>query len=486
MLSDGDKTQLDGVDMAKLRNRATRFLWPGLALLVVLVAAVAWGLAQEEDDLGTRARAALADAGIEAEVTVEGRDVAVAADTQADAERAETIVADLRGVRTVSAVAAVVGLAAPTTSLAEPAPTTAPSTSPPPPTTAPPVTTPPTTVAPTTTVPETTTTTAPQPAGATLTARLAQGTLTVQGTVPSEEVAAGVAAVADLIYAPFVDNQLQVDAGAAPAAWLPAAPGAIAVLPLVGEAELRLEGDSATLVAKAATPEKAARLQGAVEARLAGTVPLEADIEVTGQGLPSFSASAPGDGTVTLSGVMPDQAAVDRIVGAASQAFGAENVTADVVVGDDVSAEFTVFRIPLVFIQFAPIPQWEFNIDGDVITGNLRGGATFDFGSAELTPELQALLGTAAGIITRNPTLALTVEGHTDAIGSNAFNQGLSEARAQAAVDYLVTLGVPAERLVAVGYGETRPIGDNATEEGRARNRRVEFAFGPAAPQGDQ
>ncbi len=472
--------------MAQPRKRSW-FLWPALALLAVLVAAVVWGLGQEEDDLGKRARAALADAGIEAEVTVEGRDVSLAAATQADAERAGTIVQGLRGVRTVNVGASVVGLQATATTVADLPPATTAITAPPP-TTAPPTTAPPTTLAPTTTttLPETTTTTAPQPAGSHLTARLAQGTLTVQGAVPSEEVAAGVAAVADLIYAPFVDNQLQVDPAVAPAAWLPTAPGAIAVLPLVGEAELRLDGEAATLVAKAATPEKAARLEGALEARLAGTVPLAVDIQVTGQDLPSFAASAPGDGTVTLTGVMPDQAAVERIVGAASQAFGPENVTADVVVGDNVSAEFTVFRIPLVFIQFAPIPQWEFNIDGDVITGNLRGGATFAFGSAELTPELRALLDTAAGIITRNPTLALTVEGHTDSIGSNAFNQGLSEARAQAAVDYLVTLGVPAERLVAVGYGETRPIADNGTDEGRARNRRVEFAFGPAVPQGDQ
>ncbi len=469
--------------MSGSRTPARWLPWLGLALLVVAASAVVWGLSRQEGDIEDRARTALAEAGIEAEISVKGRDVEVAAGTQADAQRAESIVLQLEGVRQVTAVAAVVGLGAPTTSSPEPPPTTAaaPATT----TTAPPVTT-------TTAPPVTTTTTeAPPPTTAppgvsALTARLSAGTLTLTGTVPDEAVAAGVAAVADLIYAPFVDNQLQVDPSVAPAGWLPAAPGAVAVLPVVGEAELALAGDQATLTATAASPEKGARLQGAVEARLAGTVPLESAIEVTGQDPPAFRASAPGDGTVTISGVMPDQAAVERIVGAAAQAFGPENVTSTVEVGPNVSAEFTVFRIPLVFIQFAPIPQWEFQIEDDIITGNLRGGATFAFGSADLTPELRALLDTAAGIITRNPTLGLAVEGHTDSVGSNEFNQGLSERRAQSAVDYLVSLGVPAERLSAVGFGETQPIADNGTDEGRARNRRIEFAFGPAAPQGDQ
>ncbi len=450
-------------------------LWVGLAWIVVAVAAVAWGVGANESDVGDRAATALAEAGITADLTVDGRDVEVRAETAADAARAEEVLRGLDGVRRVDASSAIVALDDPA-----PASTAPPATDPPASTstttTAPPETT--TTTAP---PPETTTTTAPPaPAESVLTARLAGGTLTVDGVVPSAEVAAGVAAVADLIYAPFVENTLAVDESVPPTAWLAGAPRAVAVLPTVGEAELRLDGSGATIVATAATPEKAARLEGSLAAVLGPDVPLQSDISITGQNPPFFTASAPGDGTVAIAGAMPDQAAVDRILGAAAQAFGAENVTSELAVGDDVSAEFTVFRIPLVFIQFAPIPQWEFQIDGDVITGNLRGGATFASGSAELTPELQELLGTAAGIITRNPTLGLVVEGHTDSIGSNAFNQRLSEARAQSAVDFLVGLGVPAERLTAVGFGETRPIGDNATDAGRATNRRIEFAFGPA------
>ena len=109
----------------------------------------------------------------------------------------------------------------------------------------------------------------------------------------------------------------------------------------------------------------------------------------------------------------------------------------------------------------------------------MRGGATFDFGSAELTPELRTLLDTGTGILLRNPSIFMTIEGHTDSVGSDTFNLTLSTARAQAGVDYLVGLGVPPERLLAVGYGETRPIGSNETVEGRRENRRLEFVLGP-------
>ncbi len=209
-------------------------------------------------------------------------------------------------------------------------------------------------------------------------------------------------------------------------------------------------------------------------------------LEITGLAPPLFAASAPGDGSVTLSGVMPDQAAVDRIEAAAFQAFGTGNVTSELTVGEGVDTTFSLFRVPLVFAQFAPMPQWQFRIENDAITGNLRGGATFAFGSAQLTPELEALLQTAAGIISRNPTLGLRVEGHTDSIGSDAFNQRLSEARAASAVAYLTGLGIDPARLTAVGRGETQPIATNDTDEGRAQNRRVEFAFGPVQAQGDQ
>ena len=73
------------------------------------------------------------------------------------------------------------------------------------------------------------------------------------------------------------------------------------------------------------------------------------------------------------------------------------------------------------------------------------------------------------------PQMTIEIGGHTDGKGSEAYNQRLSENRAKAVVDYLVSKGVDAKRLKYKGYGKTMPVDTNDTEEGRAKNRRVEF-----------
>ncbi len=73
-------------------------------------------------------------------------------------------------------------------------------------------------------------------------------------------------------------------------------------------------------------------------------------------------------------------------------------------------------------------------------------------------------------------TLKLEVQGHTDNVGNDASNQTLSEARAKAVMTWLTQHGVAADRLTAKGYGKTKPVADNGSDEGRAKNRRVEIA----------
>jgi outer membrane protein OmpA-like peptidoglycan-associated protein len=99
----------------------------------------------------------------------------------------------------------------------------------------------------------------------------------------------------------------------------------------------------------------------------------------------------------------------------------------------------------------------------------------FRTGSAELDSASEPLLDTGADIAKRCPSVSFDVEGHTDNVGGRRYNQGLSERRAQAVVDYLARKGVGASRIHAAGYGETRPVAPNASEAGRAKNRRIEF-----------
>ena len=101
----------------------------------------------------------------------------------------------------------------------------------------------------------------------------------------------------------------------------------------------------------------------------------------------------------------------------------------------------------------------------------------FEFNSAKLTASDKERLNTISTRLKNEaPTAKLSVTGHTDSVGRDAYNQKLSEQRAQSVTDYLVSTGVPQASFVSVqGAGETRPQADNATAEGRAMNRRVEI-----------
>ncbi len=99
----------------------------------------------------------------------------------------------------------------------------------------------------------------------------------------------------------------------------------------------------------------------------------------------------------------------------------------------------------------------------------------FEFDSAKLTAGSTATLDEAVRILKRHSDLKVEIAGHTDSRGSEQYNQGLSERRAQSVADYLIAHGVSNHSITVKGYGESQPIADNGTEEGRAANRRVEL-----------
>ena len=99
----------------------------------------------------------------------------------------------------------------------------------------------------------------------------------------------------------------------------------------------------------------------------------------------------------------------------------------------------------------------------------------FDFNSAEIKPEAYPMLDEASDILKKNPELNVQIDGHTDNVGPAAYNMKLSERRAQATMDYFIRRGIDARRLMIKGFGFTKPAASNDTEEGRAKNRRVEL-----------
>lgn len=102
-------------------------------------------------------------------------------------------------------------------------------------------------------------------------------------------------------------------------------------------------------------------------------------------------------------------------------------------------------------------------------------GAKFGFDSAELTAEGRTILDEQAAVLEEETDIKVEIAGHTDSTGPEAHNQGLSEERAKSVEEYLISKGISADRLKAVGYGQSRPIAPNDTRDGRIINRRVEL-----------
>lgn len=155
-------------------------------------------------------------------------------------------------------------------------------------------------------------------------------------------------------------------------------------------------------------------------------------------------------GTIRLQGDVPDQATADQLGAIWAAAFGAANV--------DVA-----YRVA----PGAPLVEAE----------PLRAHDAVQFAPerADLTPEATAFLDLIARFLSQNPAVTLDIDGYTDSVGPDDANLALSQSRVDAIFMYLVAKGVAPERMKATGHGEADPAGDNATPEGQAANRRVEF-----------
>jgi OmpA-OmpF porin, OOP family len=243
-------------------------------------------------------------------------------------------------------------------------------------------------------------------------------------------------------------------------------------------------------------------------------------------GSASFKAETK-DGKVVLTGVLPDQATKDQLLARAREVYGADkivdNLTVDAKVGkpawlasvlgllpftskdvkngglsveknsisligqvasEDIKAKvykdasvafpnatinnlLTVGNTVMTADQEAAQAQINEQIAGKVIE--------FDSGSDQMTARGKAVLDEIAPIFEKSPDTNFEIGGHTDAQGDDGSNLKLSERRAITVKNYLVGKNLKAERFTAKGYGETQPIADNNTDEGRQRNRRIAF-----------
>ena len=126
-------------------------------------------------------------------------------------------------------------------------------------------------------------------------------------------------------------------------------------------------------------------------------------------------------------------------------------------------------QYPVAVKPVEPAPQTE------VITLSDAGNVLFDFDKSDLTPEAKAQLDTLMDKLRNADVVSIKVIGHTDSKGSDAYNQALSERRASSVAAYLLSQGLAPNKLTSEGRGESEPVADNASDEGRAENRRVEL-----------
>lgn len=166
-------------------------------------------------------------------------------------------------------------------------------------------------------------------------------------------------------------------------------------------------------------------------------------------------------------------AAAGAVLGAVIGEGEADEILAGAVVGAGVGAgvgaymdkqEEKLARIPGTSVERVGEDMLLVHFDADVL---------FAVDSASLSSESRGVLDQANAVFVEFPKTAIVAQGHTDSTGSEEHNQGLSQRRADAVRSYLISRGIDQSRIVALGFGESEPIADNTTAEGRDRNRRV-------------
>lgn len=352
--------------------------------------------------------------------------------------------------------------------------------------------------------------------------------VTLEGFVPSEAVRNEIVDVAEEIAGdrPVQDRMSLAQGGAEAAIWSGAARFALRQLGRLSIGRVSLNGTDFSIEGIASSPESLAAIEAAVPAGIPGGVRLaladlappiadpyvwsatktRADLRLAGH-IPDEDARAPIVERVTSR--FPDLSIVDEMTlasGAPRNMMAAVSVALrqlDRLVtgvvslsGTEVVAEGEVWTeqardqivvnmtsgLPPSFTGVARVsvaaPDDRVSVDAcqELIDGVLsRNTILFETGEARILEASFGLLDQLAYVAGRCPNARIEIAGHTDSVGEEDENQRLSEARARAIVDYLVAAGVARDRLTATGYGETRPIASNDTEEGRALNRRIEF-----------
>ena len=364
----------------------------------------------------------------------------------------------------------------------------------------------------------------PAPPRWTFSATRAGDRLVLDGFLPSKEVRDRLL-VAAKAAAATVEDRTTVAPGAVEGTE-PALGFALDALAGLNDGGVKIDPAGFTIAGRAKSHAIWRDLKARLKSGVPGGLPLVADglVPIAPEGY-AFSLKT-GDGGVTAEGYAPDAEARDRITAALAENFGRVAANIEVAPGAPTGFVDTLVGLLPTLARFASV---DFRVSGGsaTVTGaaptealgrqimaklgallpkgwalapgssvaalplpaqvgaaeceadlarvQKSGKILFATGEAALRDEGVRILDALVATCLKCMDARVSVEGHTDDQGDEAANRLLSEARARAVVDHLVAGGIAPDRLKAVGWGQTRPIGDNATEEGRRENRRIEF-----------
>jgi OmpA-OmpF porin, OOP family len=361
---------------------------------------------------------------------------------------------------------------------------------------------------------------APEPAAPSVSMQIIGDAISLRGLVPSQEIADALVTAASEQYGENrVVAGITVNENAETRPWLGKVKDVFEYLSELRSGGFVADDESFILSGEVISESVRTRVEQDLALVFDDTLSITSNLEIAVLPTPTFHAER-ADGVVTLQGSVPDEDTAARIIDAVRRLHAGSTIINDLRVGE-VAGPAWLDSIGGLLDVVTRLDPWTLDISGgqvtitgltldadfvaaidvlteEVVAGQLTvstdiqldpaavtieltnlvaGTDLFEPDTANLTAAGRALLDQAIDILGVTPSTNLIVAGHTDDRGAEADNLALSQQQAEAVVAYLVAGGVDPGRLTAVGYGETLPIADNVTEDGRAQNRRIEFVL---------
>ena len=311
----------------------------------------------------------------------------------------------------------------------------------------------------------------------TMTVSASSGTVTLSGYAPSP---AAKAALVDAVKARLpgqrIDDRLEV-ANGAPEGWQKCAQAGLAGLGRLGNGRIEMSGQALAL--SGATDNEALSQSLAADLQSGAAQACATNVRVSFTGVSAAELKRRADAAAAKAAA--DEAAAKATAEAAAAAKAATEAAAAKAAAEAAAkaAQRSAAVTPPPAPAPAPSPS-QARVEADTCQALLtkvrnEGVINFKRASADLDNRSNSTLDRIAGVMATCRSAAIEVQGHTDAEGTPERNANLSNRRALSVLDYLIKAGVDSSRLTAVGYGETRPVAPNDTNENRAKNRRIEF-----------